>query len=207
MTLNFESGHMYHAIHHYANVNHHAEHEKNGSKLLTFAALHCNFAGTNKIHNNIQKHHNTMENNDIIKIALQASYIPSSWPYCFTHECPRHEECIHFFAGQTLDTSRTTGAAIYPTAAMLDTCPHFKKLRTIRTAWGFARLFDKVTAADAPTLRKKMKEIVGGNGTYYRYHHGTRRLSPELQTQIRRLFAAAGYNNIEFEHYQSEIDL
>lgn len=148
-----------------------------------------------------------MENTNILKIALRCSDIPASWPYCFNSNCLRHETCIHYQAAMTLDASSLVGQAVYPAAATLDTCPHFKQLRTIRTAWGFARLFDDVRVADAPALRKKMKEIVGGNGTYYRYHHGTRRLSPELQTQILRLFADAGYNNVEFEHYQSEIDL
>ena len=148
-----------------------------------------------------------MENTDILKIALRASDIPASWPYCFNSSCQQCDTCLRYQAALTLDTASTVGTTVLPTVLDRNTCPHFKRLRTVRTAWGFDRLFDNVRVADAPTLRKRMRDIVGGNGNYYRYHHGQRRLAPEQQSLIRRLFAEYGYENIEFDHYQAEIEL
>lgn len=147
-------------------------------------------------------------NTELLKTAVQNSNIPAYWPYCFNSGCARRDTCVRYQAGTALDaTTHTAGLAVYPAAARLEQCPHFKLLRTIRSAWGMARLFDNVRVSDAPLLRQRMKSMLGGNGTYYRYHHGTRRLKPEQQAQIRRLFASFGYDGIEFEHYQTEIDL
>lgn len=145
--------------------------------------------------------------NDILKIALSSSSFPPLWPYCFNSSCTRRDTCLHYRAALALDAAVTSGPAVYPAAATLDDCPHFKLARTIRTAWGFARLFYDVRAADAPILRKNMKAFLGGNGGYYRYHHGKWRLKPDQQTMIRRLFERYGYHNAEFDHYQTEIDV
>lgn len=146
-----------------------------------------------------------MENTDILRAAIAASEIPATWLYCFNSGCPLRDTCIRHQAGLALDAGRTCGCAVFPAAAG-GNCPHFKLMRRIRTAWGLARLFDDVRAGDAPTLRKRLKAMLGGNGSYYRYHHGTRRLSPEQQSQIRQLFARFGYSDAGFEHYRDEIE-
>ena len=148
-----------------------------------------------------------MENTDIIRVAINNSDIPASWLYCFNSGCQLRDTCIRYQTGLALDASRTCGRAVFPTAADGGKCRHFKKLRKIQSAWGFARLFDNVRVGDATALRTRLRTMLGGNGTYYRYHHGTRRLTPEQQTQIRQLFARFGYADIEFEHYREEIDI
>lgn len=148
-----------------------------------------------------------MENTDILKAAISGADIPATWLYCFNSSCPRRDTCVRYQAGLALDGSRTCGNAVFPTAADGGDCPHFKLLRRIRTAWGLARLFDNVRAGDAPALRKRLKALLGGNGSYYRYHHGTRRLSPEQQSLVRRMFARSGYDGVDFEHYREEIDI
>ena len=147
-----------------------------------------------------------MENTNVLRAAIAGSDIPATWLYCFTSSCTLRDTCIRYQAGLVLDASRTCGNAVFPTAAG-DNCPHFKLLRMIRTAWGLARLFDEVCVGDAPTLRKRLKTMLGGNGSYYRFHHGTRRLTPEQQAEVRQLFARFGYGNVDFEHYRDEIEI
>ena len=153
------------------------------------------------------KNAGTTENTQATRAALADTTIPANWPYCFQSDCELHDTCVRYQAGTALDGTRTVGHAVFPTAPANGTCPHFKLLRTIRSAWGFARIFDNVRVADAPMLRRLAKEMLGGNGNYYSYQHGTRRLSPEQQLLVRQLFARFGYNDIEFEHYQTEIDI
>ncbi len=148
-----------------------------------------------------------MENTEIMTTALANCAFPATWLYCFTSGCKRRDTCVRYQSGLAIDSALTSGHAVFPTASTLDPCPHFKQLRTIRSAWGFNSLFNDVRVADAPRLRKGMKEILGGGGTYYAYHHGQRRLTPEQQAQIRRLFARFGYASVDFEHYRTEIDI
>lgn len=148
-----------------------------------------------------------MENTELISAAIHSSDIPKNWLYCFTNDCGRRDTCVRYLAGQATNNPRTSGHAVFPKANAEGKCPYFKQMRTIRTAWGFGRLFDNVRVADAPLLRQQMRELLGGNGTYYRYHHGTLRLTPEQQAKVRRMFAHLGYNNIAFENYRTEIDI
>lgn len=149
-----------------------------------------------------------MEKTDYQKITVASSEVPANWLYCFLSDCKMRDACVRYQTGLTINHERTWGNAVYPTALMADTgrCIHFKQLRSIRSAWGFAGIFNNVKACDAPILRKLTKTMLGGNGTYYQYHHGTRRLSPEQQSQIRSLFARYGYTDIEFDCYKTEID-
>lgn len=51
-----------------------------------------------------------------------------------------------------------------------------------------------------------MKEYLGGNTMYYRYHHGERLLSPEQQAWIKRLFASYCYSDVDFDNSCEELD-
>lgn len=148
-----------------------------------------------------------MENTELLKLVLNKQRIAYSWPYCFNTGCQLQAECLRYQAALVLDSSVTSGTAVFPSVDLHGKCPLFKPIRSIRTAWGFERLFDNVRTPDAPTLRRMLKDLLNGNGNYYRYHHGTRRLSPDQQKSIRQLFARMGYDNIEFGHYQDEIEL
>lgn len=146
-----------------------------------------------------------MENEEIFKAA--ASDIPRGWLYCFNSGCTVCSECVRYRSAESIESTRTSGMAVYPTATAGGRhCTYFKRLRTIRSAWGFGRMFADVKAADAPRLRAIMKERLGGNGMYYRYHHGLRRLNPEQQEWIKALFRRHGYGDAEFDHYREEVD-
>lgn len=148
-----------------------------------------------------------MENTEITNVAISNCNIPTNWLYCFTNDCERRDTCVRYRAGLGLDPKRTWGHAVFPKACADGHCPHFKLLRVIRTAWGFGKMFCNVRVADAPLLRQQMRKMLGGNGTYYCYHHGTRRLTPEQQDNVKHVFARFGYDNVEFEYYRTEIDI
>lgn len=132
--------------------------------------------------------------------------IPKDYIFCFQDDCPKAEECIRNFAGQHID-NRPLSTVVLPSARKDGQCKWFKKARTIRAAWGFRTLFNETKAKDAPTLRKKIKNYLGGNGTYYQYHHGERLLSPEQQEWILSVFKHYGYTEkLEFDGYKDTID-
>ena len=133
--------------------------------------------------------------------------VPNGWQLCFCDGCPRHADCLRYVAGQQVPDSLTWGNAVYPSAYRNGNCRHFKQIRVIHAAYGFAPLFREVKQKNYTPLREKMKTYLGGHGTYYRYNRGERLLTPEQQQWILDLFARYGYKDgLAFEHYCDVID-
>lgn len=145
-------------------------------------------------------------NNNTNKTMTDNITLPKSYIFCFQSDCPKSKDCVCFFAGQHLD-DRKICTTVLPEARKDGSCEYYKKTRTINGAWGFDKLFADVKAKDAPTLRKKIKDYLGGNGTYYQFHHGIRLLSPEQQQWIISLFKHYGYTGkLKFDDYRDVID-
>lgn len=134
--------------------------------------------------------------------------VPEGYLYCFNTGCPREKECMRHFAAEHIVHNTIMGSAVFPTALLVDGgCPKFKQKRVVKAAWGFSHLFKEVKERHATLLRDKIKAYLGGNGTYYRYHHGERLLTPEQQEWILNLFRQYGYaEGLEFEGYRNVWD-
>ena len=134
--------------------------------------------------------------------------VPADYMYCFNVGCPRERECMRHFAGEHIDPKVKQGSAVFPTALQEGTvCQKFKQKRVIKAAWGFDHLFADVKARHTTLLRNKLKDYLGGNGTYYRYHHGERLLTPEEQEWILNLFHQYGYTeDLHFDGYRDVWD-
>lgn len=142
-----------------------------------------------------------------LRIPFDFSLVPAAWQLCFCDGCPQHEQCLRYQAGQFVPDSITWGPAVYPSAYRNGQCPHFKPIRTIRAAYGFATLFSEVKEKDAKPLHDKLKAYLGGHGTYYRYNSGEKLLVPEQQEWILALFRRYGYaDNLRFDHNVDVLD-
>lgn len=110
---------------------------------------------------------------------------------------------MHYQARLLLPEDRHHGSAIYPTAWQNGECKCFREKRFVQKAWGFANLYDNVPQRDKPEARYRVRSYFsGGNGPYYRYHHGENMLSPEQQEEIMNIIAKFGSTEgIRFEHY------
>ena len=150
----------------------------------------------------------TTYNKEIANLpALTADQIPPSYNRCFQSDCPMADTCTHFLAGQHIPEGQTYGGAIYPTARQNGDCKHYKQTRAIRAAYGFKALFAEAKQKDGTALRNRVKEYLGGHGTYYRYLHGERPLTPEQQEWILGLFRRNGYTeNLCFDSYREIYD-
>ena len=145
--------------------------------------------------------------NTVKGIIFNFSEVPASWMLCFCEGCTRHADCLRYLTGQHVPDDLTCGNAVYPSACRNGSCRHFKQIRVIHAAYGFAPLFREVKQKDYTLLREKMKAYLGGHGTYYRYNRGERLLTPEQQQWILSLFARYGYTDgLAFEHYRDVID-
>lgn len=132
---------------------------------------------------------------------------PSKYVMCFNSTCPKAEECTHHLATLHIRKDDVSGFAVYPTMQNKKVCPYYKKIRTIRAAWGFNNIFKDAKQRDAPTLRATVKAYLGGNTQYYRYHHGELQLTPEQQNWIVNLFKKYGYTDgLDFDNYVDTID-
>ena len=132
--------------------------------------------------------------------------VPKGYVFCFL-DCPLSARCVRHRTGETVPADMPYGTAVFPTARHGESCTMFKKLRVIRAAWGFSRLFAPVLATDIASLRADVKDYLGGNGTYSRYKLGRRLLTLEQQRDILNIFRRYGYTEeTQFDHYVDVVD-
>lgn len=129
--------------------------------------------------------------------------IPTDWPLCFLAQCARKDTCLRYQAALALPQTVETCVAVAPTVLQKAKCPQFCKIKVMRTALGFTRIFSEVKQRHVPEIRARIAAYLGGNGTYYRYLHGECALTPEQQQWIRDLFDSFGYTDgIAFDGYE-----
>ena len=139
---------------------------------------------------------------------LKAKDIPMGYPLCFNEECTKKTCCMHYQAKMLLPERPLHGPAIYPTAWQDGECKCFCEKRLIQKAWGFSTLYDNVPQRDMPVARRRVRSFFsGGCGTYYRYYHGEKLLSPRQQQDIMNILAKYGSTEgIHFDHYVEDWD-
>ena len=72
---------------------------------------------------------------------------------------------------------------------------------------GIQYAYKDVKASDLKSLRELTKELLGGKTSYYRYHRGEKKLTPEQQDSVRRLFTKHGYSDVVFDFTAEEANL
>ncbi len=128
--------------------------------------------------------------------------VPEWWAICQNHNCPLKEQCLRYYAG-SIAPDGTSHQCIISQQTTAD-CQHFDERRTVRIARGLMGIFRRVGAADARAMRRELMGYLGSKnskGTYYRYAHGERLLSPMQQAWISRLMQRYGYSpKVNFDH-------
>lgn len=127
------------------------------------------------------------------------------WQYCFNEECPRTEECIRFISSKFKPDNVTIGGAVYPDACLHGPCEHFMRVRQYKAAWGLSQFYDNVKHRDAKTIKYRVMDAMGSRTSYYRVHRGEKRLTPEEQEAVNKIFAQFGYEAPQYDHYSLEI--
>ena len=134
------------------------------------------------------------------------SILPRDMAYCFNHSCPKANKCFRHIAALVKKERLKCGYAIYPDALQEGRCDYFLRPRAIAAAWGFAHLYDNVKHSEIGTMRAHVMGILGGRTSYYRYHRGEKRLTPEQQDAIKDCFASQGYEKPTFDYFKEMID-
>ena len=139
---------------------------------------------------------------------LNREDIPMGYPLCFNNECTEKAHCMHYQARLMMPKDRYYGSAVFPTAWQDGTCKCFCKKRLVQKAWGFSKLYDNVPQRYKAEARRCVRSFFsGGNGPYYRVHHGENMLSPKQQEEIMKIIAMFGSTEgIKFDHYVTEWD-
>ena len=85
-------------------------------------------------------------------------------------------------------------------------CRCFREKKLVKKAWGFTRLYDNVPHWQRAEARQCVHALFGGgNGPYYRVHHGENLLSPQKQEEILAVLAKFGsIEGIGFDHYVTD---
>ena len=74
-----------------------------------------------------------------------------------------------------------------------------------KAAWGFSHLYDQVKHVEMQTIKYRVMDVLGNRTTYYRVHRGEKHLTPEMQEQVKQVFAEYGYGEPAYDHYAEEI--
>ena len=140
-------------------------------------------------------------------IVIDKEMVPPGYVMCFNSDCPQHEECLRWIAGQQASDNLRVATTVLPSVLKLSRCTYYRKAELQLMAWGFSKLFEDVKRKDAKPLRDAMVNYLGSNGTYSRYRLGRKKLSPQQQDYILNLFRRSGYTEgLEFDHYVTTYD-
>jgi hypothetical protein len=139
---------------------------------------------------------------------LKAKDIPMGYPLCFNSECADKDRCMHYQARLLMPKEKCYGPAVFPTAWEDGKCRCFREKRLVKKAWGFSRLYDNVPLEQLAEARRWVHTVFGGgNGPYYRVHHGENMLTPKKQEEILAILAKFGsIEGIRFDHYVTDWD-
>jgi hypothetical protein len=146
-----------------------------------------------------------MENNNI---QIDYRNLTAGYQLCFNENCKVKEQCLRYKARLHPFEGRKWGPVIYPTIELTENgCRFFKTGEPRLMAWGFEKLFEDMKVKDTKKVREKLKDYLGGHGTYYRYTKGERMLTPEQQESVLNIFRSLGYvNDLSFDHYVYQYD-
>ena len=139
---------------------------------------------------------------------LNRKDIPMGYPLCFNNECTEKARCMHYQARLLMPEGRHYGSAVFPTAWQDGTCKCFREKKLVKKAWGFSKLYNNVPQRDKAEARRCVCSFFsGGNGPYYRVHHGENMLSPKQQDEILSIISKFGsIEGIRFDHYVTDWD-
>lgn len=127
---------------------------------------------------------------------------------CFNNECADKDMCMHYQARLLMPKDRYSGQAVFPTAWENGKCRCFREKRLVKKAWGFTKLYNNVPQRQKAEARQCVHALFGGgNGPYYRAHHGEIMLSPQKQEEILKVLAKFGsIEGVKFDHYVIDWD-
>ena len=136
------------------------------------------------------------------------SSIPFDYPRCFNQQCPMLERCLHYQAGTSVPADRLYGSAVYPHALHDGQCDLFRECQPVRTAWGFGQLYNYLPRHLRAAARSRVQAYFSqGASTYYRYHHGERKLTPRQQQDVLAIVMSYGSTQEpQFDHYEQSFD-
>lgn len=139
---------------------------------------------------------------------LEFKDAPYGYALCFNHACALCGKCMHYQVGLLAPQDRLTGPAVYPTAWKDGACQCFREKKLVQYAWGFSQLYKGMTSGQTSDARGTLRAHLGsGMSAYYRYHHGERLLTPQLQEEIRDIIVRfGGSKDIRFDHYVTSWD-
>lgn len=136
---------------------------------------------------------------------LNFEEVPHWWAICVDNSCPLCENCLRHHAARVAPVTATKHLCIIPHPADDGRCPHFVEDGTLRLARGFTGIFSRVSREHHTAMKRQLMAYLGtatSKGTYYRYAHGERLLTPEQQAWIGRMMACYGYSpDVTFDDY------
>lgn len=139
--------------------------------------------------------------------------VPDGYEYCFAGngKCPKASTCLRAIAAQLLSESeesqpqsvRVVNPFYVDRLSDSSACACYRSNKPLHYARGMIHLFDEVPAKLLSTVRHRVMGCFSCERYYYHCRKGERRISPEEQRRVFRVFKAAGISTKpKFDSYE-----
>lgn len=136
---------------------------------------------------------------------LKWTDVPAGWALCLSGECPARESCLRWQAGRLMPASLNAARLVLLRGTNDEGCRLFAPIRTAHNARGFMNIYSAVRKQDYTPMRLQMTALFSSRRRYYESMHGKHPVSPEMQEQVRSLFARWGYaDSVRFDSYEDD---
>ena len=129
------------------------------------------------------------------KETLFAQNAAKNYVVCYNDQCPLHEQCLRYDAGQFKTASSLIIRTVNPNHKLVaaNNCPMFRDNRPQRMVVGMKKHFYRDMPARIATSIKARLIDHNCRSTYYQYHNGKRPITPDLLAFIKQVCREEGW--------------
>ncbi len=123
---------------------------------------------------------------------------------CLNERCARRDKCLRWVVGQHVTGEQPISRLfINPKNALVKEgkCPVFRSAKPLKMPLGMKSFYHDMPRWQEKSIKDALIERFSRTA-YYRYHNGTKPITPEIEKEIRRTCKAKGWTKqIHFDGY------
>lgn len=126
-----------------------------------------------------------------------------SYLVCFNTQCGLHEKCLRWMVGQHVPSEPISRLSINPlnSQVVAGSCPVFRDSAPRHMPVGMTHFYYDMPGRLERAIKGALISRYSRTG-YYRYHNGSRPITPEVEEEIRRTCNEHGWTQpLKFDSY------
>ena len=126
---------------------------------------------------------------------------------CFDVQCPQHEHCLRWQAGQYVPESYFSVYCVNPNHVRKDggECIAYRDDRPQRVPVGMVHFYEAMPGAMERAIKSRLIERFS-RVIYYRYRRGDMTITPDVEQEIERICRECGWTDpLQFDGYAEKL--